>query len=148
MSREVLEDDTSRSAIPVFFHISNSCKPTDESDPHDKIIWQLKIEEKLRGVDYMTQFEVPVFRIEASREDHEVSEELSDPFSEFRESEDPAKRLNEVGIRAVKNLRGGTQFNFRSGRNLGSSLGVTVIFLFVPLRYGKRLAMKPICLQL
>lgn len=129
MSREVLGDDRSRSAIPVFFHIPYSCKPTDENDPNDKIIWQLKIEVKLPGVDYMTQFEVPVFRTEASREDQAVSDELPDPLADYREREDPTKRLEEVGVRVMKNLRGGTVFNFRSGRNMGTSLGVTFIFI-------------------
>ncbi len=129
MSHVVLEGDRSRSAIPVFFHIPYSCKPTDESDPHDKIIWQLKIEAKLPGVDYMTQFEVPVFRTEASREDQAESEVLPDPLAEYREQEDPTKRLEEVGVRIMKNIHGGTVFNFRSGRNLGTSLGVTFFFI-------------------
>ena len=128
MSHEVLEDDRNRSAIPVLFSIPYECEPTDESDPNDKIIWRLKIEAKLPGVDYMTKFEVPVFRTEASREDYEVGGEISDPLSEFREKEDPTKRLEEVGVRVMKNLRGGTVFNFRSGRNIGVSLGITFIF--------------------
>ncbi len=128
MSHEVLEDDSSRSAIPVLFSIPYDCKPTDESDTNDKIIWRLKIEAKLPGVDYMTQFEVPVFRTEASRKDDDRAGEIPDPLSDFREKEDPQKRLEEVGVKVLKNFSGGTVFNFRSGRNIGASAGITFIF--------------------
>ena len=55
------------SAIPVRFEIPYDCKQCDDTDPDDRILWQLGAHAAVPGVDYHGTFEVPVFRTAASR---------------------------------------------------------------------------------
>ena len=52
--------DSSRS-IPVAFMIAPDCRPTDDSDPSNRIVWRLSA----RASRYRAEFEVPMFRIGA-----------------------------------------------------------------------------------
>ncbi|MGA0332907.1 MAG: DUF3592 domain-containing protein [Kiritimatiellia bacterium] len=48
--------------LPVLFGIPFSCLPVDESDSRNQVLWRLRASAKTRGVDFHTEFEVPVFR--------------------------------------------------------------------------------------
>ncbi len=47
--------------IPVLFYIPPECGPTDDSDRNNEVVWRLRTEAETEGVDFATQFVVPVF---------------------------------------------------------------------------------------
>ena len=51
----------STGSIPVAFMIAPDCRPTDDSNPKNRIVWRLSA----RAGQYRAEFEVPVFRIGA-----------------------------------------------------------------------------------
>ena len=59
---ELLDDQTAVSAIPVVFQIPADCKPCDDADPNDQIVWRLTASAKVPGIDYSATFEAPVFK--------------------------------------------------------------------------------------
>ena len=59
---ELLDDQTTVSAIPVVFEIPADREPSDESNPNDQIVWRLTASAKVPGIDYSANFDVPVFR--------------------------------------------------------------------------------------
>ncbi len=66
--RIVWSDDSSAvsdggGAIPVAFYIPENCRPTDDSDWRDRIIWRLSAIAPGEGVPYAAEFEVPIFKV-------------------------------------------------------------------------------------
>jgi len=53
-------------AIPVDFAIPADSRITSHDDPSDQILWQLHAQADVPGVDYKDDFEIPVFRGDAS----------------------------------------------------------------------------------
>jgi len=51
----------SEGSIPVAFMIAPDCRPTDDSNPKNRIVWRLSA----RAGQYRAEFEVPMFRIGA-----------------------------------------------------------------------------------
>ncbi len=74
MGRELLEEDRTRSAIPVLFAIPHDSLQTDDSDSINQIVWRLEVTAEVPGVDYHSQFEVPVYRTAESSRDFKLDE--------------------------------------------------------------------------
>jgi len=47
--------------IPIAFPIPRACQPTNEENRDDRIVWQLRVSANVPGVDYVADFEIPVF---------------------------------------------------------------------------------------
>jgi hypothetical protein len=58
-----LSDSTG--SIPVAFLIASECRPTDDSNPKNRILWRLSVNAPGPAGGYRAEFEVPVFRIAA-----------------------------------------------------------------------------------
>jgi hypothetical protein len=52
--------------IPVAIPIPQDASPTDARDSSDRVLWRLEVRSETPGVDFLAQFEVPVFRTEES----------------------------------------------------------------------------------
>jgi hypothetical protein len=107
--------------IPIAFRLPADAKPCDSSNPNDRILWRLKLSASVPGVDYASQFEVPVFRTAAS--DRPLSEE------EDRSTHDQLVPANyrqpaESRIAVTANVRG-VEIYFPAARNLGAATGGT-----------------------
>jgi hypothetical protein len=121
-------------SIPFAIGIPADALPCDDSDPRDKIIWQLGAAAVLSGVDYDARFDVPVFHTAESdapapaemvaREQASLAEYRVPADAPFRWTESPAL----------------AQAEFPMGRNAGVALGLTaftlvwtavVVFLFL-----------------
>ena len=62
-------DDPQRSVIPVEFDIPHRYPSSDDSNPRNKVLWRLEARADLPGVDYLVQFEVPVFAVATAPEE-------------------------------------------------------------------------------
>ena len=47
--------------VPIFFEIPSHLPPTEMSPFDDRVLWRLQVTASTPGVDYLEQFEVPVF---------------------------------------------------------------------------------------
>lgn len=47
--------------IPFTFAIPRDGEPADDRDRNDRVIWRLDVEAEVPGIDYKSQFELPVF---------------------------------------------------------------------------------------
>lgn len=122
MARELMDQDTTRSAIPVLFAIPFDCLPTN---PKSRRFWRLTVEARVPGVDYKASFEVPVFRTEKSDPDFELDTSLTEGLEAVVEG---TRGFAAEGIR-VEPTAQGQRFVFPMGRNLGAALGMTVFAL-------------------
>jgi hypothetical protein len=109
LKREAMEDDLTKSAIPVLFKIPFDAKETNEENSNDKIIWRVKVSADVPGVDYSAHFEIPVFRTEASREDFELDDSSLNKYTE-----EPTRDslLKSSGIISEDLVNGGVRFIF------------------------------------
>lgn len=53
-------------AIPIKFYIPRSCTPTTPGSPTDRMEWELKATSEVAGIDFLTEFIVPIFLTEDS----------------------------------------------------------------------------------
>jgi len=60
VEKEMLEEDHTRSAIPVYFELPSDAQPTDETNNRNKYIWQIECKASVPGIDYETEFEIPI----------------------------------------------------------------------------------------
>ena len=110
--------------FPVDFYVPFECRETDEPDSGSKVVWRLEATAKVAGIDYRTQFEVPVFKTPASSP--EPPEEGAFTFrSEVKKEFDPKTATIAVRLSAG----GGTEYFFPAARNVGAALSVTTFLL-------------------
>ena len=110
--------------FPVDFYIPFECRETDEPDSGSKVVWRLEATAKVAGIDYRTQFEVPVFKTPESSP--EPPEEEAFTFrSDAKEEFDP--RTATIAVRP--SAGGGTEYFFPAARNVGAALSVTAFVL-------------------
>ena len=110
--------------LPVEFHIPFESEPTDESDRYRKIIWRLGAGANLAGVDYQTQFDVPVFKT-ADSSPEEPTDDAYGFKSASVETFDPKQTTIEIRPSAL----GGTEYYFAAARNKGAAAAITLFFL-------------------
>ncbi|MBD3265604.1 DUF3592 domain-containing protein [bacterium] len=65
ISRDMMEDKPDTTAIPVYFEIPDHVEESTVTSGHRSVSWRLKIDAEVEGMDYSTQFEVPVFKTES-----------------------------------------------------------------------------------
>ncbi|MCL2639441.1 MAG: hypothetical protein FWD53_01205 [Phycisphaerales bacterium] len=122
MARGVMEDDTSRTAIPVGFNIPADYPPTGIVGDSNAVYWQLQVRAKVPGLHYFAAFKVPVF---CTAESAAVVEEGKvDPVAAYREPELPQTAPTLPGI-ALREIAGGLELEFRAARNVGVAWGIT-----------------------
>ena len=123
MSRALLPNAPTRSAVPVLLALPYDAKQTDESSSSHQIVWRLEATAKVPGVDYAAKFEVPVFRTPESSPDFALDESSIQPFAAER---NPAEEVRQAEVVVTKRGAGTTEFYFPPARALGSALGLTV----------------------
>jgi hypothetical protein len=112
------------STIPVLFQIPNECAESDDSNPSSEIRWWLEARAALPGVNYLSRFEVPVFRVAdaaASTKDSDPTAPLPAPMEEFRRDEHSKIQ--------VADGPGGREFYFPAARNIGAAVLSSVFTL-------------------
>ena len=103
---------------PVEFLIPYDCRPHDDSNPRDRITWNLSASAETPGVDFAAQFDVPVFMTAESSPDA-VSELDSPRFASAPEVEPPCiERPSPAG---------GTEFFFPPAGAKGGAIAATVV---------------------
>ncbi len=122
MEREALEQDLTKSAIPVLFAIPFDSKPSDITDSSNRIFWRLEVKAKTRGIDYSAKFEVPVFKTEDSTENFTLDESAIEPY--VRKSE-PDQAIAALGARRTDTVRG-SLYTFPPANALGVAIGISV----------------------
>lgn len=110
--------------VPVEFHIPYDNQSSDDSDRYNKIIWRVGVSAGVSGVDFETQFEVPVFKTAES------SEELPqvDRFGSAS-SDEPEFDPKTATVIVRPSALGGTEYYFSAGRNVGPVLAMLFFFL-------------------
>jgi hypothetical protein len=111
----------SGSTIPVEFDVPRDRQPTDHSHYDNQVLWLLRAEADVPGVDFQEQYEVPVF---ATRESPSL--EQWETQQENLERKHPASAPTRPTVQISSAPEGGTQFYFPAGRNVSVSLWVTM----------------------
>jgi hypothetical protein len=111
--------------VPVRFAIPYDAGPESDPDASDPIKWRVTVAAELPGVDFSTQFTVPVFKTPDSDPLLEV-ESSSAPLSE---ESDSGAELESMGIIRRPTPDGGVSYVFRRARAKGAAIGLTVFTL-------------------
>ena len=107
--------------IPVAFRLPRDVVPSDGSDSRNKVTWRLQVSAELPGVNYDSQFDVPVFRTSAS--DQPLSSE------EARLTHAAAYQQPADSRILVTATRRGTEILFPAARNLGAATSLTLFLV-------------------
>jgi hypothetical protein len=126
IQRETLDYDPTRSTIPVHFSIPYDTEPSEARSVDDETLWRLEVTAEIPGVDYASQFEVPVFKTAESRPDS-VPEESS--FGENQIVRDPQAELAREGIVKEYLATGGFALRIPAARHKGAAWLVTIFFV-------------------
>lgn len=111
--------------IPVAYGIPADALACDNTDSSNRVLWRLEITAVLPGVDYKSQFEVPVFRTSASDLPLSADEErfVGPPFEETEYQQPADSRI------VVTSNRRGTEVFFPAARNPGAAISLTLFLL-------------------
>jgi hypothetical protein len=134
ITQELSQSDPEQSAIPVLFQIPYECRPTDETESYNQIIWRLGVSAKTPGLDYKTSFEVPVFKTPESNPNFVVDHSL---IAQYASPETPDRVFNEAGLIKTDSPSGeGFRLVFPMARAPGMGIIVTlatILFGGVPI---------------
>jgi hypothetical protein len=111
--------------IPIAFAIPADARPCDDRNADDRVLWRLRVDADVPGVDYSSVFEVPVFRTAESDQPRTASEESAtrDPLAPVEYRQPATSRIQ------VTTNRRGTEILFPAARNPGVAGGLTVFLL-------------------
>jgi hypothetical protein len=111
--------------LPVAFAIPADARATDDRDARDRVLWRLTVEADVPGIDYVSVFEVPVFRTPASDQPRTEAEQSAtrDPLAPAEYRQPPTSRIQ------VTTNRRGTEILYPPARNPGIAGGLTVFFV-------------------
>lgn len=109
-------------SVPVRFAIPYDAGPETDEQASAPIDWRLEVAAPLPGVDFSTDFSVPVFRTPDS--DPEFQDDT--PEAAIADDPDTPAELESLGIVRTPTPAGGVQYVFRRARALGSAVGLTV----------------------
>jgi hypothetical protein len=113
--------------VPVDFVVPFECAQTSEDETNGtQIIWRLHADAEVAGVDYSTQFEIPVFMTAASSA--EPLPAVDSRYS-FRVEDLPAFDPKEATVRVTPSALGGVEYYFGPARNLGAAFATTFFTL-------------------
>jgi hypothetical protein len=119
-----MTDGAGGMAVPVLMAIPYRSRPTSDSAANSTIRWLLEIFAELPGINFKTEFEVPVFKTAESRADFELDQSLT---ADFSSPPDNDLFLREAGIIKQRASYGGVRIVFPAFRNIVSSIIVTVV---------------------
>jgi hypothetical protein len=105
------------STLPVRFAIPAEAPPTDDSDPKNCFLWRLTITAEIPGVDYLSAFEVPVFRT-GEQSVGVVAAGMVTP------GENDEQLLTRAGVRLRQEAEG-LAIELPMARHKGAALGLT-----------------------
>lgn len=105
--------------IPVLFFIPATCAGTDDSDTNNEVVWRLSAEAAVPGVDFSTQFDVPVFATGETATPPEAGQPLLEAYS--------GEPLDEAALRRCGVVRTGDAFHF-SASHLPGTKFTTALF--------------------
>lgn len=125
MAHELSERDPTATSIPIAFGIPYDSRETDGSDSNNEIVWRLEVKAATPGVDYQVQFEVPVFKTEASSPDFVLDET---PLAPYLAEADPLRDLQATGVQVTPLTSGGVRVDFPPARNKSLAMGTTIFF--------------------
>ncbi len=126
MLKELLADDPLRSGIPVFFQIPADCRESDDTDSRNRVLWRLEARASVPGVDYFSQFEVPVFRWAGNDAPAAVVGPVPDPTLAYQAPPEPYRLPAHSRIQIRETPQGGKEFVFPALLNPGVALGVAL----------------------
>lgn len=111
--------------IPVAFRLPADAPGCDDTDSNNRVLWRLQLSASLLGIDYQSQFEVPVFRTAASDQPLSAEEEAitQDPLAGAGYQQPADSRI------VVTSNRRGTEVLFPAARNPGVAAGVSFFLL-------------------
>jgi hypothetical protein len=107
--------------IPVYFQLPGD-KPDATPDSGNGTVWRLEAWAQLSGPDFRAAFEVPVFKLDETRE---IS---ADPSLPYQLSLDDIRKKIHSEIH-IKDLAQGKEFIFPPGRTPGFAAGAAVVCL-------------------
>ena len=110
--------------VPVGFAIPADAQPTDGADLANAILWRLVLSAQVPGVDYVAQFEVPVFHTDQGEivgPDIPVAAPAPLDIEHYKQ---PADSRIQVNLN-----RRGTEVVFPPGRNPGAGIFTSMFFL-------------------
>ena len=117
--------------VPVDFAIPADAYETDSNNSNDRLIWQLHAEADVPGVDFSDDYEIPVFRTQASAAAAGEASSSSAAFSSTAsmssapQPEAPAPPPSHTHIVFSENEQG-TSFYFPPLRSIPQALGIFV----------------------
>lgn len=126
LPEETAQYDPTRSEIPVDFQIPFDASPTEKRSDDDEVLWRLQVEAEVPGVDFSTQFEVPVFR---TAESPLKADEDDIHIEAWGGQTQPSLSLNEYGIHSELLSTGGRRLTFDAARHKGAALGLTAFLV-------------------
>jgi len=111
--------------IPVAFRLPADAQACDATDSNNRVLWRLRLSATVPGVDYESQFEVPVFRTSASDQPLSADEEriTQDPLAGAGYQQPADSRI------VVTSNRRGTEVLFPAARNPGAATSLTFFLL-------------------
>lgn len=109
------------STIPVAFDIPRDQPASDHSNHDNQILWMLRAEADVPGVDFDERYEIPVFQTSASPSiaDWQASVEAV-------ERQHPASAPTRPTVQVSGAPEGGTRFYFPPGRNVSAAFWLSV----------------------
>ncbi len=116
-------DHTNKTVIPVSFYIPFDQHPTDDEAGY---LWKIEVRAEVPGVDYVANFEVPVFKTSDSSPDSPQDNQL---LSEFSTPMSFESALSRAGGQLLSQTPSRCEVIFPMGRNLGLALGMSVFAL-------------------
>jgi hypothetical protein len=125
MVKELLGDDPRRTGIPVFFQIPADGRESDDANSLDRIVWRLETRARVPGVDYLAQFEVPVFRSAESVDTAGTA--VADPTLAYQAPPEPYQLPADSRIQVHEAAQGGKEFIFPALLNPGVACIVALI---------------------
>jgi hypothetical protein len=111
--------------IPVAFRLPADAQACDDTDSNNRVLWRLRLSATVPGVDYVSQFEVPVFRTPASDQPLSAAEEriTLDPLAGAEYQQPADSRI------VVTSNRRGTEVLFPAARNPGAATSLSFFLL-------------------
>jgi len=118
--RTLAADRTNKTVIPVSFYVPYDCHPTDQTAGYS---WKLQAQAEVPGIDFLADFEVPVFKTSESSRDPPPDDEL---LTEYEAPETFEAALARSKGRVLSQTPSRCEVVFPMARNLGLAFGATV----------------------
>jgi len=111
--------------VPIAFALPSDAVPADPGRGDERTLWRLELSAEVPGVDYVSRFEVPVFRTAASALPRTEAEQAVAAAGAVRSDyrQPPGSRI------VASRTRRGTEVYFPAARNPGAAAGLTAFTL-------------------